>query len=134
MDNYTKKYSHLSFRLEKENIEDNLISNRLEEISTKLNFSFNKTLKYLISKFPDNLLPIKKTNSIIKRRKIYDKREKYKWFYDGISLQCAKCEKIKPIDKFHKHKTKPHGLKPICKECDKLLYSKIRLEKFKKTV
>ncbi len=49
-----------------------------------------------------------------------DKRRNPVIFIDGVEcLRCKSCEKIKPLNEFHKDKNNSHGHKNFCKECVK---------------
>lgn len=36
---------------------------------------------------------------------------------DGLQRLCRKCDEVKPIERFHRDKTKPLGRRRICKRC-----------------
>ena len=49
-----------------------------------------------------------------------DKRRNPIISVDGVEcLKCKSCEKIKPLNEFHKDKNNHHGHKNFCKECVK---------------
>jgi len=48
-----------------------------------------------------------------------------------MNKYCTKCGETKPLDAFSKDKTRHDGLRPYCKECDKIYYLRMGRERVK---